>query len=118
MASTERTEEQTAIGIFWAYDGTPSLCAPPRLYNQIIVTIADTMRTEFLDLVWLLAAANVAMADSGIAIWESKFFYQFWRPVLGIREADPVQVRLVKGTAIRRRSATRFSARSARRPAT
>ena len=34
---TERTEDQTFIGIFWAYDGTPSLCAPPRLYNQIAV---------------------------------------------------------------------------------
>ena len=29
------------------------------------------------------------MADSGIAIWESKYYYQFWRPVAGIREADP-----------------------------
>jgi hypothetical protein len=29
------------------------------------------------------------MADAGIASWESKFFYQFWRPVTGIRESDP-----------------------------
>ena len=28
------------------------------------------------------------MADAGIAIWESKYYYQFWRPVTGIREAD------------------------------
>ena len=35
----------------------------------------------------LLALVNVAMADAGIAIWESKYFYQFWRPVTGIREA-------------------------------
>ena len=28
------------------------------------------------------------MADAGVAIWESKFFYQFWRPVGGVREAD------------------------------
>src|SRR6185503_18039562 len=28
---TERTAEQTIISTFWAYDGTPSLCAPPRL---------------------------------------------------------------------------------------
>ena len=31
------------IGIYWAYDGTPSLCAPPRLYNQIAMQIADQM---------------------------------------------------------------------------
>jgi hypothetical protein len=28
------------------------------------------------------------MADAGIAIWESKYFYELWRPVTGIREAD------------------------------
>ena len=26
---TERTPDQTQAGIYWAYDGTPSLCAPP-----------------------------------------------------------------------------------------
>src|SRR4029077_5733701 len=26
---------------------------------------------------------------AAIAIWESKYFYQFWRPVTGIRESDP-----------------------------
>ena len=29
------------------------------------------------------------MADAGIAIWESKYYYELWRPVTGIREADP-----------------------------
>ena len=29
-----------------------------------------------------------AMADAGIAIWESKYFYDLWRPITGIREAD------------------------------
>src|SRR5262249_22162578 len=31
VTPTTRSAEQTQIGIFWAYDGTPSLCAPPRL---------------------------------------------------------------------------------------
>jgi hypothetical protein len=91
VTSTKRTPEQTQIGIFWAYDGTPSLCAPPRLYNQIAVHIADQMGTSshVLEFARLLALVNVAMADAGIAIWESKYFYQFWRPVTGIRESDP-----------------------------
>jgi hypothetical protein len=84
-----RTEDQTEIGIYWAYDGTPTLCAPPRLYNQIAVTIADQKRTGAVRLARLLALLNVSMADAGIAIWESKYFYDFWRPVNGIREADP-----------------------------
>src|SRR5262249_39280204 len=72
----------------WAYDGTPSLCAPPRLYNQITVKIAEQRHSNFVELARLLALVNTAMADAGIAIWESKYFYLFWRPITGIRESD------------------------------
>lgn len=85
---TVRTEDQTFIGIYWAYDGTPSLCAPPRLYNQIITTIAGAKGTGVVELARLLALANTAMADAAITIWESKYHYVFWRPVTAIREAD------------------------------
>ncbi len=88
VTPTERTAEQTEIGIYWAYDGTPSLCAPPRLYNQIAVQIADQMGSDVVELARLLALVNVAMADAAIAVWESKYTYDFWRPVTGIREAD------------------------------
>jgi hypothetical protein len=86
--STQRTEEQTFIGIFWAYDGTPSLCAPPRLYNQITVQIADQRGLNSIQFARLLALVNVAMADAGMTIWESKYYYDFWRPITGIRESD------------------------------
>src|SRR2546430_1252410 len=86
--TTMRTPEQTFIGIFWAYDGTPSLCAPPRFYNQIIVHIADQMHLGTVDLARLLALANTAMADAGMSIWESKYYYDFWRPVGAIRDSD------------------------------
>lgn len=90
VSSTERTEDQTTAGIYWAYDGTPSLCAPPRLYNQVALTIAEQQgTTSAIEVARLLALVNVAMADAGIAIWESKYFYNVWRPVTGIREADP-----------------------------
>jgi hypothetical protein len=84
-----RSPDQSFIGIFWAYDGTPSLCAPPRFYNQIAVHIGDQMHLGTLHLARLLALANTAMADAGISIWESKYYYDFWRPVTGIRESDP-----------------------------
>jgi hypothetical protein len=89
ITPTQRTEEQTFIGIFWAYDGTPSLCAPPRLYNQITVHIADQRRLSAIQFARLLALVNVAMADAGMTIWESKYYCDFWRPVAGIRESDP-----------------------------
>jgi hypothetical protein len=89
--TTERNSDQTDIGIYWAYDGTPSLCAPPRLYNQIAMTIAENMGTGFLETLRLLALINTSMADAGSAVWDSKYFYQYWRPVTGIREADADQ---------------------------
>src|SRR5260370_29817131 len=64
LTPTQRTEEQTFIGTFWAYDGTPSLCAPPRLYNQITVQIADHRRLSAIQFARLLALVNVAMADA------------------------------------------------------
>ncbi len=88
ITPTERTAEQTQVGIYWAYDGTPSLCAPPRLYNQITVLLGTQQRLNTRKMARLLALANVAMADAGIAVWESKYHYDFWRPVTGIREAD------------------------------
>jgi PAP2 superfamily len=86
--ATERTADQTLAAIYWAYDGTPSLCAPPRLYNQLVVSIADQMGIDTVDLARLLALVNVAMSDAGIASWESKYHWQVWRPVTGIRESD------------------------------
>ena len=87
---TVRTHDQTIAGIYWGYDGTPRLGTPPRLYNQIAVQIADQMGSDAVELARLLALVNVAMADAGIAVWESKFHYDFWRPITGIREADPL----------------------------
>jgi hypothetical protein len=86
---TLRSEEQTQISTYWAYDGTPSLCAPPRLYNQIAVTIAQQQGSDLMETARLLALVNTAMADAGTAAWESKYHYAYWRPVTGVRESDP-----------------------------
>jgi len=89
VTPTQRTPEQTQAGIFWAYDGTPSLCAPPRLYNQIALVVADRMPPmRVIELARLLALVNISMADAGVAIWESKYYYKLWRPITGIRESD------------------------------
>ncbi len=88
VTPTMRTEEQSRIGTYWAYDGTPSLCAPPRLYNQLARGIALDRRLNVVELARLLALVNVAMADAGIAVWESKYHYDYWRPVTAVRESD------------------------------
>ncbi len=86
--ATVRTEEEKTLAIFWAYDGTPSLCAPPRLYNQIALQIAGQQRCDVVQTARLLALVNVAMADAAVAAWDSKYHYNVWRPVTVVREAD------------------------------
>lgn len=67
-------------------DGTPGLGTPPRLYNQIIRTIAVDRANSVEQNARLLALTNLAMADAGIQAWETKYHYDFWRPVIGIRQ--------------------------------
>lgn len=90
ITPTTRTAAQYDIGLFWAYDGMPSLCAPPRLYNQLAMAIAVEKGTasDPVELARYLALVNVAMADAAISAWDSKYFYNFWRPVVGVRFAD------------------------------
>jgi hypothetical protein len=87
--ATARTSEQTVAGLYWAYDGVPNLCAPPRLYNQIAVLIGTQQGLETMEFARMLTLMHVAMADAGTSCWESKYFYKYWRPVCGIRESDP-----------------------------
>ncbi len=82
---TSRTADQTEIGIFWAYDGTEGLCAPPRLYNQVAEVIAQQQALSEYENARLFCLINVAMADAGIVGWLTKYEYDFWRPVVGIR---------------------------------
>ncbi len=87
VTPTQRTSDQTVAGIYWGYDGTALLGTPPRLYNQIALEIAQRMGTRGIELARLMALVNVAMADAGLAAWESKYHYNFARPITAIREA-------------------------------
>ena len=85
---SSRTPDETIAAIYWGYDAQPSLCAPVVIYNQIAVQIGTEHGLSVAENARMLALVNVAMADAGIAAWETKYFYKFWRPVAGIREAD------------------------------
>ena len=95
-AVTPRTVNETLIGVYWGYDGAAGLGTPPRLYNQIIRWVAmktpnpangGKVNTPAQN-ARLFALVNVAMADAGILAWEQKYHWDFWRPVVGIREHD------------------------------
>lgn len=81
------TEEQVRIGLFWAYDGARLIGPPPRLYNQMVVAVAQNDAMSVVELARLLALCNLAMADASIACWEAKYRYDLWRPVVALRRS-------------------------------
>lgn len=84
-----RTANETLIGIYWGYDGAAELGTPPRLYNQIVRTLAIAKGNSVDENARLFALVNAAMGDAGILAWDQKYIHDLWRPVLGIREDDP-----------------------------
>jgi membrane-associated phospholipid phosphatase len=82
---TNRTPEQTVIGIFWGYDGSPGVGTPLVHYNQIAESLALQMHNTVVEDARYFALVNLAMADAGIEGWVSKYQYDFWRPVTAIR---------------------------------
>lgn len=86
------------VAQFWAYDATAGLCAPARLYNQIAERVLAKLTSEpasvrsgsidvskVEDVARLFAVVNIAMSDAAIAAWDSKYYFQFPRPVTAIR---------------------------------
>lgn len=83
---SERTDEQTEIGVFWGYD-RGGLGPPPILYDEIARVISLQRNLSLEENARLFAMLEVAQADAGIACWESKYVYEYWRPIAAIREA-------------------------------
>ena len=50
-------------------------------WNQAARDIAVDRQLSLGDTARLLALLNLAAADAGIAVWDSKLYYNFWRPI-------------------------------------
>lgn len=84
--STLRTEEQAATAKFWSdfsYTETPV-----GHWNRIARTIAWQKQISRRDTALLLYLLNTALADSAIACWDTKYAYDFWRPITAVRQAE------------------------------
>jgi hypothetical protein len=82
----DRDEFQTLTTPFWSDDlGTAT---PPGHWNVIAEIIAKEKGLSVLETARLFALLNISEADSGISVWETKFFYSVWRPETAIREMD------------------------------
>ena len=76
-----RTPGQTDQGHFWSENFVAQ-------WNRAVRAIADAQQLDIGDSARLFALANLAAADSAITCWESKFHFNFWRPITAIREGD------------------------------
>ncbi len=85
--NSDRTEYETMSTAFWNDDlGTST---PPGHWNMIASDLARRNKISVPDAARLFALLNMAQADSAISCWETKFFYNLWRPETAIREIDP-----------------------------
>ncbi len=84
--NSTRTADQTQQAQFWA-DGKGSY-TPPGHWNQIASIVATTAGNSLSANARLFAQLNVALADSAIACWDSKYTYGGWRPETAINLAD------------------------------
>jgi hypothetical protein len=73
-----RMPDQSELALFWA--GNTAL-----YWNRIAAQIATARELTFTENAHLFALLNVSMADAGIACWDGKYRYVFWRPITAIR---------------------------------
>jgi hypothetical protein len=78
--SLDRTDDQTQVAIFWYESGGLG-------WNRIARLLESQHPNDLYGNARLFAALNAALADAYIASIDSKFAYNFWRPITAIREA-------------------------------
>lgn len=80
-AGSARTAEQTEIARFWALVG-------PATYNPVARQLSMAKNLDVVDNSRLFALFSIAACDAGVAIFDAKYKYNFWRPVTAIRNGD------------------------------
>jgi hypothetical protein len=75
--STVRTPAQSEIGLFWAVH-------TGQQYSRAFGYLVQNYKLDVMDSARLLAILWTGYADTGIACWNAKFTYNYWRPVTAI----------------------------------
>jgi len=76
-----RTADQTEIGLFW-------LESSPLAWNRLARSVSADRGLDVWENARLFGLLNLALADGYIGSWESKYVFNFWRPVSAIQLAD------------------------------
>ena len=77
--STTRTPDQTNIAFFWF--------EPFAIWNDITRTVVEQRCLDPWQAARVFALVNFAMMDAGIACFDAKYRFRFWRPYTAIRRA-------------------------------
>ena len=78
----ERPADRTDIARYMAQT------SPTQLFNDVAVQLSRTHRLTLSENARAFALMNMAVADASIALFEAKYFYNFWRPITAIRNGD------------------------------
>jgi hypothetical protein len=78
---SERTAEQTEIALFWVESS-------PLQWNRIARAVSAASRLDPWEQARLFGLLNMALADGYVGSFETKYHYNYWRPVTAIRLAD------------------------------
>jgi len=81
LNSATRTAEQTNIARFW-------LAPAPVIWNGVLRQVALGLDLDESEAARDFALMNVAGVDAGIACWDAKYAFNFWRPLTAIQRAD------------------------------
>ena len=77
-AVSERTAEQTEIGLFWIESSALG-------WNRVARAVLERRPQTAWRAARMLALVHLAIADAYIANFDSKYHWDFWRPVTAIR---------------------------------
>src|SRR5215831_9223262 len=81
LTNSGRTLEQTDLAYFYADNAF-------LYWNRALQGIANTYLDNMGDCARLFALCSLAAADAAITSWDSKLYYNFWRPVTAIQQGD------------------------------
>jgi len=81
LTGSTRTPEQTDIAFFWTDN-------PSAIWYRGIGAIVAQRVPSTGSRARLYALATMSVADAVISAWDSKRYYNFWRPITAIREGD------------------------------
>jgi hypothetical protein len=65
-----------------------SMTNPVPLFNSVAVQLIAEQGTSLSENAHMFALLNMSIADAAIAVFDAKYFYNFWRPVTAIRAGD------------------------------